>query len=93
MLASLGFKVAFLASYLRIGGFIKPYRIVTIVTLVAVTLNQVIFTSIVIFSCIPVSKVWNPSIEGHCIAGVTFYYAIAGMFTPFASAYLLLLGK
>ncbi|KJK62232.1 SLAIN motif-containing family protein [Aspergillus parasiticus SU-1] len=53
----LGFKVSLLASYLRIGGFVKVYRTIIIVAIVAVVVNQVIFTFLFIFPCRPV---WNP---------------------------------
>ncbi|KAE8358530.1 hypothetical protein BDV27DRAFT_150364 [Aspergillus caelatus] len=52
----LGFKVSLLASYLRIGGFVKVYRTIIIVAIVAVAVNQVIFTFLFIFPCKPV---WN----------------------------------
>ncbi|KAB8274994.1 hypothetical protein BDV30DRAFT_248024 [Aspergillus minisclerotigenes] len=56
-MALLGFKVSLLASYLRIGGFVKVYRTIIIVAIVAVVVNQVIFTFLFIFPCRPV---WNP---------------------------------
>ena len=77
-LGLLGFKVALLTSYLRMGGFVKIYRIVIITVLVAVTINQVLLTIIVCIPCIPVAKLWNPSIPGHCMNTLSFYYAIAG---------------
>ena len=53
----LGFKVSLLASYLRIGGFVKVYRAIIIGAIVAVVVNQVIFTFLFIFPCRPV---WSP---------------------------------
>ncbi|KAJ5605173.1 hypothetical protein N7510_010327 [Penicillium lagena] len=76
-LALLGFKIALLTSYLRMGGFVKTYRIIIIIVLVAVTINQVLFTLLVCVSCIPVAKQWNPSIPGHCIDTLALYYSIA----------------
>lgn len=55
-MALLGFKVSLLASYLRIGGFVKVYRTIIIVAIVAVVVNQVIFTFLFIFPC---RLVWN----------------------------------
>lgn len=88
-LALLGFKVALLTSYLRIGGFIKLYRNVIIATLVAVTTNQVLLTFLVIFNCTPVSKIWDPSIKGHCVHSVALYYVIAGIFSSQDPPYFL----
>ncbi|KAE8400624.1 hypothetical protein BDV37DRAFT_274341 [Aspergillus pseudonomiae] len=50
----LGFKVSLLASYLRIGGFVKMYRTIIIVAIAAVVVNQIIFTFLFIFPCKPV---------------------------------------
>lgn len=71
-LALLGFKISLLASYLRIGGFVKMYRLVIHVALVACVCNQIIFTFVLSFGCNPVryqqpqlindymaNKVWN----------------------------------
>ncbi|CAL5869257.1 uncharacterized protein PFLUO_LOCUS3485 [Penicillium psychrofluorescens] len=78
-LALLGFKVALLTSYYRMGGFVKTYRIIIIIVLVAVILNQVLFTFLVFLTCIPIAKQWDPSIPGHCISALGLYYAIAAM--------------
>ncbi|KAE8348187.1 hypothetical protein BDV28DRAFT_164873 [Aspergillus coremiiformis] len=45
----LGFKVSLLASYLRIGGFIRKYRIIITMTIVAVVINQLLFACLLIF--------------------------------------------
>lgn len=76
----LGFKVALLAAYLRIGGFVETYRIVIFVAIGLCVCNQIAFTLTMILSCIPIAKMWDTSIQGgHCIDSVTFYYALAGM--------------
>ncbi|KAE8149172.1 hypothetical protein BDV25DRAFT_168015 [Aspergillus avenaceus] len=53
-MALLGFKVSLLASYLRIGGFVKLYRAIIILAIVAVMCNQLLFTFLFIFPCRPV---------------------------------------
>ncbi|RHZ59823.1 putative integral membrane protein (Pth11) [Aspergillus thermomutatus] len=78
-LALLGFKVSLLASYLRIGGFIKAYRIVIVGVIVACVCNQVIFTFVLCFACRPVARQWDLSIPGTCIDAVASYYALAGI--------------
>ena len=76
----LGFKVALLASYLRIGGFVEAYRKVIYVAIAACVCNQIAFTLTMILACIPIAKMWDLSIQGgHCIDTVSFYYALAGM--------------
>ncbi|KAE8379333.1 hypothetical protein BDV26DRAFT_169359 [Aspergillus bertholletiae] len=74
----LGFKVSLLASYLRIGGFVKTYRTIIIIAIVAVVVNQVIFTFLFIFPCQPISAQWNPEVVGKCINALKSYYALAG---------------
>ncbi|KAG0155936.1 Integral membrane protein (Pth11), putative [Penicillium digitatum] len=77
-LAVLGFKVALLASYLRIAGIIKRYRKIIIGAIVVCVVNQVIFALIISISCIPVAKQWDTSIAGHCIHTIPFYFALGG---------------
>ncbi|GIJ90036.1 hypothetical protein Asppvi_008985 [Aspergillus pseudoviridinutans] len=77
-LALLGFKVSLLASYLRIGGFVKAYRIVIIAVIVACVCNQLAFTFILCFACHPIARQWDMSIPGSCIDTVASYYALAG---------------
>lgn len=60
------------------GGFVKTYRVIIIIVLVAVTLNQVVFTFLVCLTCMPIAKQWDPSIPGHCIHTLGLYYVIAG---------------
>ncbi|KAE8165061.1 hypothetical protein BDV40DRAFT_259305 [Aspergillus tamarii] len=74
----LGFKVSLLASYLRIGGFVKVYRTIIIVAIVAVVVNQVIFTFLFIFPCKPIAMQWDTSLSGTCINTLKSYYALAG---------------
>ncbi|KAB8220660.1 hypothetical protein BDV33DRAFT_203301 [Aspergillus novoparasiticus] len=74
----LGFKVSLLASYLRIGGFVKVYRTIIIVAIVAVIVNQVIFTFLFIFPCRPIAMQWDPDLSGKCIDTLKSYYALAG---------------
>ncbi|KAF4168424.1 hypothetical protein CNMCM6936_002519 [Aspergillus lentulus] len=78
-LALLGFKVSLLASYLRIGGFVKAYRIVIIAVIVACVCNQLAFTFVLCFACRPIARQWDMSIQGSCIDTVASYYALAGM--------------
>ncbi|KAF4245624.1 hypothetical protein CNMCM6805_003568 [Aspergillus fumigatiaffinis] len=77
-LALLGFKVSLLASYLRIGGFVKAYRIVIIAVIVACVCNQLTFTFVLCFACRPIARQWDMSIQGSCIDTVSSYYALAG---------------
>ncbi|KAJ5406244.1 hypothetical protein N7465_007528 [Penicillium sp. CMV-2018d] len=77
-LAVLGFKVALLASYLRIAGIIKPYRKIIIAAIVVCVVNQLIFAIIISVSCIPVAKQWNASLKGSCIDVIPFYFALGG---------------
>ena len=86
-LALLGFKLSLLTWYLRIGGVVSAYRNITIVVIIAIVINQLLITFIVIFTCIPVAKIWNPSINGHCINALAFFYAIAGMLIGLAWYY------
>ncbi|KAK1139767.1 hypothetical protein N8T08_011163, partial [Aspergillus melleus] len=77
-LALLGFKVSLLASYLRIGGFIRPYKVVIVVVIIAVVCNQMIFTCLLLFACNPIQKQWDMMVPGKCINTVASYYALAG---------------
>lgn len=53
-MALLGFKVSLLAAYIRIGGFVKTYKTVLIVAIVACVCNQLAFTFLLLFACRPV---------------------------------------
>lgn len=53
-MALLGFKVSLLAAYIRIGGFVKTYKMVLIVAIVACVCNQLAFTLLLLFACRPV---------------------------------------
>ncbi|KAH8431438.1 putative integral membrane protein (Pth11) [Aspergillus melleus] len=77
-LALLGFKVSLLASYLRIGGFIRPYKVVIVVVIIAVVCNQMIFTCLLLFACSPIQKQWDMMVPGNCINTIASYYALAG---------------
>lgn len=55
-LALLGFKIALLASYLRIGGFVTLYKVIIYVVIAAVTCNQLIFTFVITLACHPVCQ-------------------------------------
>ncbi|KAJ5417052.1 uncharacterized protein N7487_000602 [Penicillium crustosum] len=77
-LAVLGFKVALLASYLRIAGIIKQYRRIIIAAIVVCVVNQLIFAIIISVSCIPVAKQWDTSLKGSCINTLPFYFALGG---------------
>ncbi|KAF7591206.1 hypothetical protein BBP40_001865 [Aspergillus hancockii] len=74
----LGFKVSLLASYLRIGGFVKVYRLIIIIAIGAVVINQVLFTFLFIFPCTPIAKQWDHEIRGTCINTLKSYYGLAG---------------
>lgn len=56
----LGFKLALLLAYLRVGGFDRTHRIVIYVVIVVCCLNQVAFSCILMFSCHPVCDLENP---------------------------------
>ncbi|KAJ5633369.1 hypothetical protein N7490_009708 [Penicillium lividum] len=75
----LGFKVALLASYLRIGGVVALYRKTVICTIAICVVNQLIFTFIMSMSCTPIAKQWDSSLEGHCIDTIPFYFCLAGI--------------
>lgn len=77
-LALLGFKVALLSSYLRIGGFVRKYRLTVILVIVLCVANQLIFTFLLSFACRPVAKQWDPSIPGKCINTIASYFSLAG---------------
>ncbi|KAJ9483184.1 hypothetical protein VN97_g10230 [Penicillium thymicola] len=77
-LAVLGFKVALLASYLRIAGIIKPYRKIIIAAIIVCVVNQLIFAIIISVSCLPVAKQWDASLKGSCIDTIPFYFALGG---------------
>ncbi|KAL4898679.1 hypothetical protein BDV59DRAFT_167334 [Aspergillus ambiguus] len=77
-LALLGFKVSLLSSYLRVGGFVKVYRVTGIIVIVACACNQLVFTLLLLFACRPIAKQWDTSISGTCIDTVASYYALAG---------------
>lgn len=53
-LAILGFKVSLLASYHRLAGFNRNYRIVINTVMALVVANQVIYTFLLSFGCRPV---------------------------------------
>ncbi|KAJ5663647.1 hypothetical protein N7507_004378 [Penicillium longicatenatum] len=74
----LGFKVALLASYLRIAGVVALYRKVIIFAIIVCVINQLIFTFIISMSCAPIAKQWDSSLEGHCINTIPFYFSLAG---------------
>ncbi|KAB8073515.1 hypothetical protein BDV29DRAFT_175256 [Aspergillus leporis] len=74
----LGFKVSLLASYLRIGGFVKLYRLIIIIAIGAVVINQVLFTFLFIFPCTPIAKQWDHEVQGTCINTLKSYYGLAG---------------
>lgn len=50
------FKLAFLISYLRIGGFVATYRIILFVSMAVIVVNQIVSAFIISFSCHPVSQ-------------------------------------
>ncbi|RHZ73302.1 hypothetical protein CDV55_103514 [Aspergillus turcosus] len=78
ILALLGFKVSLLASYLRIGGFVRAYRMVIMAVIAACVCNQLVFTFVLCFGCRPIAKQWDFSIPGTCIDTLASYYALAG---------------
>lgn len=57
-LSLLGFKISLLASYLRIGGFVKTYRLVIHAVIAACVCNQIIFTFLLSFGCNPVRYIY-----------------------------------
>jgi len=77
-MALLGFKVSLLTSYLRIGGFVNTYKYIILMAIAACTINQLIFTFLLLFACNPVAKQWDATLPGHCINTVPSYYGLAG---------------
>ena len=77
-MALLGFKVSLLTSYLRIGGFVSTYKYIILAAIAACTINQLIFTFLLLFACNPVAKQWDATLPGHCINTVPSYYGLAG---------------
>ncbi|BCR88879.1 putative integral membrane protein (Pth11) [Aspergillus chevalieri] len=77
-MALLGFKISLLSSYLRIGGFVNTYKYIIFAAIAACTINQLIFTFLLLFACNPVAKQWDATIPGHCINTVPSYYGLAG---------------
>ncbi|PSK43045.1 hypothetical protein B9Z65_6999 [Elsinoe australis] len=75
-LAILGFKVSLLASYHRLAGFNRNYRIVINTVMALVVANQVIYTFLLSFGCRPIAKIWNPSLEGTCINTLASYFGL-----------------
>lgn len=75
-LALLGFKLSLLASYLRIGGFIRPYKVTIVVVILACVCNQMAFTCLLLFACQPIARQWDMTIPGKCINTVASYYGI-----------------
>ncbi|BCS23566.1 putative integral membrane protein (Pth11) [Aspergillus puulaauensis] len=73
----LGFRISLLASYLRIGGFVRTYRMVIVVAILACVCNQIAFGIVISCGCRPVARQWDPSIPGTCIDTVASYYALA----------------
>ena len=61
--ALLGFKIALLSSYLRIGGFVKKFRIIIIVIIAVCVVNQLIFTFLLSLACRPVGACTNISYQ------------------------------
>ncbi|OJJ81807.1 putative integral membrane protein (Pth11) [Aspergillus glaucus CBS 516.65] len=77
-MALLGFKVSLLTSYLRIGGFVNTYKNIILAAIAACTINQLIFTFLLLFACNPVAKQWDTTLPGHCLNTVPSYYGLAG---------------
>ncbi|KGO72188.1 hypothetical protein PEX1_023480 [Penicillium expansum] len=72
-LAVLGFKVALLASYLRIAGIIKQYRKIIIAAIIRALIAETGVSDIK-----QVAKQWDTSIKGNCINAIPFYFALGG---------------
>ncbi|KAK1982633.1 integral membrane protein [Colletotrichum cereale] len=75
------FKMSLLFSYLR---FFPEgrYRIGTIIVAVACTMGHIAFFLVFLFLCIPIEKVYDPSIPadvGHCGDGVAFYLTFSAL--------------
>ncbi|GAM42577.1 integral membrane protein [Talaromyces pinophilus] len=77
-LALLGFKLALLTSYLRIAGFVQFYKKVLYGLVILCICNSITFTLLICLTCIPVAKIWDSTVPGHCINAIAAYYAIAG---------------
>nr|OQO26986.1 hypothetical protein B0A51_05003 [Rachicladosporium sp. CCFEE 5018] len=77
-LAVLGFKVSLVASYVRVAGFNRIYKIVLMVVMAMVIANQVIYTILLSFACRPIAKQWDPTIPGVCIDQLATYFGLGG---------------
>ncbi|KAK6436449.1 hypothetical protein LTR95_007367 [Oleoguttula sp. CCFEE 5521] len=73
-LAVLGFKVSLLASYIRVAGFNRTYKIVLMLVMAMVIANQVIYIILLSFACRPIAKQWDPTIPGVCIDQLATYF-------------------
>ncbi|OQO09229.1 hypothetical protein B0A48_06121 [Cryoendolithus antarcticus] len=77
-LAVLGFKVSLVASYIRVAGFNRNYKIFLMVVMAMVIANQVIYTILLSFACRPIAKQWDPTIPGVCIDQLATYFGLGG---------------
>ncbi|KAK3072224.1 hypothetical protein LTR53_007216 [Teratosphaeriaceae sp. CCFEE 6253] len=77
-LATLGFKVSLLASYLRLAGFNQTYRYVLHAVLALVILNQLLYACLLSFACRPIAKQWDPALDGTCIDQLPTYFGLGG---------------
>ncbi|OQO08264.1 hypothetical protein B0A48_06134 [Cryoendolithus antarcticus] len=77
-LAVLGFKVSLVASYVRVAGFNRTYKIVLMVVMAMVIANQIIYTILLSFACRPIAKQWDPTIPGVCNDQLATYFGLGG---------------
>ncbi|KAL3708482.1 hypothetical protein TMatcc_006466 [Talaromyces marneffei ATCC 18224] len=77
-LALLGFKLALLTSYLRIGGFVLFYRRILYGLIVICICNSITFTLLICFTCIPPAKIWDSNVPGYCVNAIAAYYGPIG---------------
>lgn len=68
-------KTSILMLYLRLVADLRTvFYWGTITTLAIVVLHFISTVIVVGVQCIPMEKYWNPSVEGHCISILAFFY-------------------
>lgn len=71
-------KASILLLYLRIFGNVKWFRWLCIVLTTVVAVYCVASVTVTIFSCIPVPRTYDKSLEGTCIDNGKFWFANSG---------------
>ncbi|KXJ94865.1 hypothetical protein Micbo1qcDRAFT_221338 [Microdochium bolleyi] len=71
-------KASILLLYLRIFGSIRWFRNACVLVLTCVAMYWLASLAGTLFQCTPIQRAFNPSIPGHCINNLKFWYANAG---------------